>query len=67
MGLPREKPPRGRAAGCKPRPLEPRLTDQQIAEAIPFIRNSLGSSAPAISVSEVADMRKGTNPALRMR
>jgi mono/diheme cytochrome c family protein len=39
------------------------LTDQQIADVVTFIRNGWGNSAPPVSVSEIADMRKSTDPA----
>jgi len=39
------------------------LTDQQIADVVTFIRNGWGNSAPSVSASEVADLRKSTDPA----
>ena len=44
-------------------PVLPQLTDQQIADVVTFIRNGWGNSAPPVSASEVADMRKSTDPA----
>jgi mono/diheme cytochrome c family protein len=39
------------------------LTNQQIADVVTFIRNGWGNSAPPVSASEVADLRKSTDPA----
>jgi mono/diheme cytochrome c family protein len=39
------------------------LTNQQIADLVTFIRNGWGNSAPPVSASEVADLRKSTDPA----
>lgn len=39
------------------------LTNQQIADVVTFIRNGWGNSAPAVSVGEVAALRKSTDPA----
>ncbi len=49
------------------------LTNRQIADVVTFIRESWGNSAPAVSASDVAEMRNGTDAAsdeviiLRMR
>jgi mono/diheme cytochrome c family protein len=49
------------------------LTNPQIADVITFIRTGWGNYAPSVSIREVADMRKTTDPAsdevviLRMR
>ncbi|HET6238652.1 MAG TPA: cytochrome c [Acetobacteraceae bacterium] len=39
------------------------LTNQQIADVVTFIRNGWGNRAPPVSASEVADLRKSTDPA----
>jgi alcohol dehydrogenase (quinone), cytochrome c subunit len=39
------------------------LSNQQIADVVTFIRNGWGNSAPPVSASEVADLRKSTDPA----
>ena len=39
------------------------LTNQQTADVVTFIRNAWGNSAPPVSASEVADLRKSTDPA----
>ena len=39
------------------------LTNQQIADVVTFIRNGWGNNAPPVSASEVADLRKSTDPA----
>lgn len=38
------------------------LTDQQIADALTFVRSSWGNSAPAVSAAEVATIRQATDP-----
>ncbi len=49
------------------------LTDQQIADVLTFIRSGWGNAAPPVSRSDVADLRRSTDPAsdrviiLRMR
>jgi alcohol dehydrogenase (quinone), cytochrome c subunit len=39
------------------------LSNQQIADVTTFIRNGWGNSAPPVSASQVADLRKSTDPA----
>jgi mono/diheme cytochrome c family protein len=39
------------------------LTNQQIADVVTFIRNSWGNTAPPVAASDVADLRKSTDPA----
>ena len=39
------------------------LTNQQITDVVTFIRNGWGNNAPSVSASQVADLRKSTDPA----
>ena len=39
------------------------LSDQEIADSVTFIRNSWGNKAAPVTVKEVADVRKATDPA----
>jgi len=38
------------------------LSDQDTADVITFMRNRWGNQAPAVTVTQVAKLRKGTNP-----
>jgi mono/diheme cytochrome c family protein len=38
------------------------LTDQDIADALTFIRSSWGNSAGAVSATQVAEIRAATDP-----
>ena len=38
------------------------LSDQDIADAVTFIRNGWGNQAPAVTAAQVASLRKTTDP-----
>ena len=38
------------------------LSDQQIADALTFVRSSWGNAAPAVTAAEVATLREATDP-----
>jgi mono/diheme cytochrome c family protein len=38
------------------------LTDQQIAEVLSYVRASWGNGSPSVTASQVATLRKSTDP-----
>jgi mono/diheme cytochrome c family protein len=41
------------------------LTDQQVADAVTFIRTSWGNSASAVTAAQVAELRQATDPSMK--